>query len=153
MDIQHIMLTTSLSSVFISNKTLCESRKHVRRNLIFILIVSFSYLSQCITAQAKEQLKLKYCSYRDINASVIIDSSITEDKIECLGSTDGAGHEIIIFKKSGKEILAVNIESTAVTEDYRRLKINDQPGFGYSPDKGALNAATDDLKKIVEFEK
>lgn len=123
------------------------------RNLFFILAIFFAHMSNCIMAQAKEQLKLKYCSYRDINSAVIIDSSITEDKIECIGSTDGAGHEIIIFKKLGKEVLAVKIESTAVIEEYRRLKINGQPGFGYSPDKGALNAATDDLKKIVEFEK
>lgn len=110
-------------------------------------------MNNYIIVQAKEQLKLKYCIYRDINSAIIIDSSITEDRIECLGFTEGTGHEVIAFKKLGKEILAVKIESIAVTEEYRRLKINGQPGFGYSPDKGALNAATDDLKQIVEFEK
>ena len=125
----------------------------MQRHLFYITAIFFAYLSGFLMAQAKEPLKLKYCNYRDINTGATIDSSITEDKTECLGSTDGAGHEIIIFKKLGKQILAINIESTAVTEEYRRLKINGQPGFGYSSDNGVLNAATDDLKQIVEFEK
>jgi hypothetical protein len=123
------------------------------RYLILIQTIFVFCICDYDLVQAKEPLKLKYCSYKDMNLNLTIDSSITEDKIDCLGSTDGAGHETITFKKLGIEILVVNIESQTVRDEYRRLKINGEPGFGYSPDKGALNAATDNLKKIIEFEK